>query len=564
MSPDRDQSLLLSPTPIGSSRCRGGPEQLSDIFISYARATESEARAVAAALRAMGHGVWLDDALPAHRAYADVIEERLKGARAVVVIWSAEAARSQWVRSEADRARSEGKLVQLSIDGAPLPMPFDQIQCADLAGWSGDLDAAGWRQVAAGVADLLGEPASVAAPVAAPIAAPALPDKPSIAVMPFANLSNDPDQAYFADGMMDEIVTALTRNRALFVIASSSTLAFKARPASAQEVGRQLGVRYVLEGSVRKAGDRVRIATKLVEAASGAQIWAERFDDTLADVFSLQDRVALSVAGVIGPAIAATDERRGAGRPTESLGAYDLHLRATPLLRAFRKAEMARALELLERAIALDPRYAIALSAAATCHHNIAVYRWSDDAEAHRQAGNALAQRALTYGAEDASVLAQTAAALSYENLENAVELARRATTLNPGAASAWFMAGMLQVRLGELESGIEALATATRLNPAQRLSLVQSWVAIARFLQGRPEEALGLVWDSTYQHPVGQIITAAICGHLGRLPEARAALAGFGAATPRPIDEAVAALFARPEHRRLILEGVAKAQSQA
>jgi adenylate cyclase len=382
--------------------------------------------------------------------------------------------------------------------------------------------------------------------------------------MPFANLSNDPDQEYFADGMMDEIVTALTRNRALFVIASSSTLGFKTKPASAHDVGRQLGVRYVLEGSVRKSGDRVRIATKLVDAANGAQIWAERFDDTLADVFALQDRVALSVAGVIGPAIAAVDERRAAGRPTESLGAYDLHLRATPLFRAFRKSEMTQALALLERAIALDPRYAAALAYAATCHHNIAVYRWSADAQGHRNAGNALAQRALTYGADDASVLAQTAAALSYENLENAVELARRATTLNPGAAGVWFMSGMLHVRLGELDRGIDDLATAMRLNPAQRLSLVQSWVAIARFLQGRDEEALALVWESTYQHPVGQIITAAICGRLGRIAEARDALQRFGAATPRPIDEAVLALFARPEHRRLILEGVAKAESQA
>jgi TolB-like protein len=530
---------------------------LPDIFISHARATEREARAVATALRAMGHGVWLDDELPAHRAYADVIEERLRSAKAVVVIWSAEAVRSHWVRSEADRARSEDKLVQVSVDGAPLPMPFDQIQCADLAGWSGDLAAPGWRKVAASLADLLDTPAAAPALSDAP---PALPDKPSIAVMPFANLSNDPDQEYFADGMMDEIVTALTRNRALFVIASSSTLGFKARPASAQDVGRQLGVRYVLEGSVRKAGDRVRIAAKLVDAGNGAQIWAERFDDTLADVFALQDRVALSVAGVIGPAIAAMDERRGAGRPTESLGAYDLHLRATPLLRAFRQAEMTRALALLERAIALDPRYAIALAAAATCHHNIAVYRWSADDEGHRRAGNALAQRALTYGADDASVLAQTAAALSYENLENAVELGGRATTLNPGAASVWFMSGMLQVRLGKLDRGVEDLATAMRLNPAQRLSLVQAWVAIARFLQGRAEDALALVWESTYQHPVGEIITAAISGRLGRLPEARDALERYRAATSRPIDEAVTALFARPEHRRLILEGVAEA----
>jgi adenylate cyclase len=510
-------------------------------------------------LRALGHSVWVDDELPAHRAYAEVIEERLAAARVVIVVWSAAAAKSEWVRSEADRARVERKLVQLTVDGAPLPMPFDQIQCADLAGWSGDPEAPGWRKVVSSVADLVGGPVS-GVDRALTGAPPSLPDKPSIAVMPFANLSNDPDQEYFVDGMVDEIVTALTRNRALFVIASSSTLAFKVRPASAQQVGRQLGVRYVLEGSVRKSGDRVRIAAKLVDAGDGAQVWAERFDDTLADVFALQDRVALSVAGVIGPTIAAVDERRGSSRPTESLGAYDLYLRAVPLFRAFRKAEVAQALELLERAIALDPRYAIAMAAAATGHHNVAVYRWSEDVEHHRNAGNALAQRALTYGAEDASVLAQTAAALSYENLENSVELSRRATSINPGAASAWFMSGMLQVRLGELDMGIDDLTTYARLNPVERLSLVQSWIAIARFLQGRAGEALALVWESTYRHPVGQIITAAIYGRLGRLAEARAALEAYAAATPRPVDEAVVAIFARPEHRRLILDGIAKA----
>ena len=308
---------------------------MSDIFISYARSNADVAHDVAEALRALGYSVWRDDELPAHRAYADVIEERLTASEAVVVVWSADAAKSEWVRSEADRARMDRKLVQLTVDGAPVPMPFDQIQCADLAGWSGDLEAPGWRKVVASVADLLGGGAAPASALEAALAGPppALPDKPSIAVMPFANLSNDPDQEYFADGMMDEIVTALTRNRALFVIASSSTLAFKGKTASAQDVGRQLGVRYLLEGSVRKSGDRVRIAMKLVDAGDGAQVWAERFDDTLADVFALQDRVALSVAGFVGPAITAVDERRGAGRPTESLGAYDLYLRAVPIWR---------------------------------------------------------------------------------------------------------------------------------------------------------------------------------------------------------------------------------------
>lgn len=227
---------------------------MADIFISYARSTEPQAKQIAEALRDLGYGVWRDDELPAHRAYNEVIEERLKAAGAVVVIWSADAVKSQWVRSEADRAREDGKLVQLTLDGARLPMPFDQIQCADLSGWNGDTAAAGWRKVVAGIGDLLVDAKNEPA-----ILTPPLPTKPSIAVLPFANLSGDPEQEYFADGMVVEIVASLSRVRSIFVIASGSGLSFKGKGLSPQEAARRLGVRYVLEGSVRKAGNRVRI-----------------------------------------------------------------------------------------------------------------------------------------------------------------------------------------------------------------------------------------------------------------------------------------------------------------
>ena len=197
-----------------------------------------------------------------------MIEERLEAAKAVVVIWSAEAARSEWVRSEADRARNEHKLVQLRIDAAVLPMPFDQIQCADLTSWRGEADAHEWRKVAASVADLVGAVAAGAQPAQYP---PPLPAKPSIAVLPFANLSGDPDQDYFADGMVVEIVEALSRVKSVFVIAASSTLSLKGRSIGAQEAARLLGVAYVLDGTVRKAANRVRIGVQLIEAAGGAR-----------------------------------------------------------------------------------------------------------------------------------------------------------------------------------------------------------------------------------------------------------------------------------------------------
>ena len=217
----------------------------------------------------MGYSVWIDDAIPAHRAYADVLDEELKAAAAVVVVWSAEAVKSQWVQSEADHARETGKLVQLNIDGARLPMPFDRIQCADMTGWTGDVNAPGWLRVVGSIATLTGA-AKAPAPVVE--ALPRAQPKPSIAVVPFANLSNDPEQDYFVDGVVEEIVSALARFKSLFVISAGDNLVSEGKAMSPQDAARELGVRYVLEGSVRKAGGRVRIAVHLVDAMAATQL----------------------------------------------------------------------------------------------------------------------------------------------------------------------------------------------------------------------------------------------------------------------------------------------------
>jgi len=206
---------------------------------------------------------------------------------------------------------------------------------------------------------------------------PALPDKPSIAVLPFANMSGDPEQEYFADGMVEEIITALSRIRWLFVIARNSSFTYKGQAVDVKQVGRELGVRYVLEGSVRKAGQRVRITGQLIEATSGAHLWADRFDGSLEDIFDLQDKVASSVAGVIEPALQAAETARSAGRPTKDLTAYDLYLRALAAYFPITKEGLVEALGLLERAIAIDPRYGPALSLAAMCHRRLAIDGWA-------------------------------------------------------------------------------------------------------------------------------------------------------------------------------------------
>ena len=508
---------------------------MADIVVSYARSTEKVSRQVDEALQALGYSVWRDDRLPAHRAYGEVIEEQVKAAGAVLVIWSAGALKSHWVRAEANAARKAGTLVQLSVDGTAPPMPFNQFQCAKLDGWTGDTDAPGWRKVVASLGQLLG-----AAP-APDRETPALPNKPSIAVLPFANLSGDPDQEYFADGMVVEIANALSRFKSLFVIASGSSLSLKGKGVSPQDAARQMGVRYVLEGSVRKGGDRVRISVQLIDARDGAQIWTKRFEDTLEDVFALQDRITGGVAGQIEPTVQTAETRRGLNRPTASLGSYDLYLRAWPRFLTYERDGILEALDLFNRAIALDPAFGPALALAAQCHRFINIYGWSDDPQGHRRQGLDLAQRALNGAGDDADVLAQVAAVYAYlgEDPEAATTLADRAIALNPGSSTVWFLSGFINLRAGKLDLAIEHVETALRLDPIgpHRAGLI-GYMGAARFLQGRFSEAAQLLKESAQQNhgPIFQAVLAASFGQLGQSSEAQAALARYRTLNPSAI----------------------------
>jgi TolB-like protein len=541
---------------------------MADIFISYARSTGvTQAQAVVQALRALGYGVWIDDAIPAHRAYADVIEEELKAAAAVVVLWSTEAVKSQWVQSEADHAREAGKLVQLKLDGAVLPMPFDRIQCIDLAGWAGDVDAPGWRRVCGSITTLAGV-AKAATPVAPVVEA--LPEglvKPSIAVMPFANLSNDPEQDYFVDGVVEEIVSALSRFKSIFVISAGDSLVSEGKAISPQDAARLLGVRYVLEGSVRKSGGRVRITVHLVDASNGAEIWADRLDDTMEDVFALQDRVAARVAGVIENTVQDVDTEKAAKRPTANMGSYDLYLRSMPLFRLSRKAEMLTSIDLLDQAIALDPQFAGAMSQSCVCHRQVIDHGWSENPDEVRRRGLDLAERALRLAGEDARVLAQIAVSLPglEGRLDRAVVLMDRAIALNPASPFVFMASGSLRLKCGDPDLAAEHLETAMRLDPiSTQNAFVRMYLATARFQQERFDEALALFRTTAMRLPISHAVLAALHGHLGQTGEAQEALAQFNGQSIGTIEEAARIWFPRPRERKLFLDGIALAEGKS
>jgi TolB-like protein len=240
-------------------------------------------------------------------------------------------------------------------------------------------------------------------PATPPTALP-FPDKPSIAVLPFANMSGDPEQEYFADGMVEEIITALSRIRWLFVIARNSSFTYKGQAVDVKQVGRELGVRYVLEGSVRKAGQRVRITGQLIDAISGTHLWADRFDGSLEDVFDLQDKVASSVAGVIEPALRVTEIQRSANWPTNDLTAYDLYLRAFATIFPIAKERIFEALGLLEQAIAIDRNHGPALSWAAICQIQLVTSGWAEEPNTTRRKASDLARGPVPRGASNTAI----------------------------------------------------------------------------------------------------------------------------------------------------------------
>lgn len=354
----------------------------------------------------------------------------------------------------------------------------------------------------------------------------ALPDKPSIAVLPFHNISADPEQEYFADGMVEEIITALSRFRQLFVIARNSTFTYKGQAVDVKQVGRELGVRYVLEGSVRKGDNRVRIAAQLIDATTATHLWADRFERAIENIFDLQDRLTASVVGALAPQLQQAEIERAKRKPTGSLDAYDLFFRGMANLYQWTLEGTNEALRLFRKAVELDSDFASAYGMAAFCYLRGKVYGWmTDQAQESTEAGR-LARRAVDLGQDDAVALAFGGYTLArvLGDLEAGATSIDRALTLNPNLAAAWHFSGSTRIWLGEPDVAIEHLAIAMRLSPLDPfMPHRQAATAIAHFCAARYDEAS--MWAEKALQPnyaAGVHIAVASNALAGRIGEAQ------------------------------------------
>ncbi|HEY6048052.1 MAG TPA: TIR domain-containing protein [Sphingomicrobium sp.] len=475
---------------------------MSDVFVSYARPDEPQAKRVADALRVLGYQVWRDDELPAHRAYAEVIEERLKGAKAVVVLWSAEAAKSQWVQAEADAARSAGTLIQALLDGTIPPMPFNQIQCADLNGWDGKGDGLGFKKLASSVAALAGAPSQDEEP--------ARRTQRAICVLPFQNMSGDAEQEYFSDGISEDITTDLSKVSALEVIARNTAFQFKGQSVDVCDVAKKLGVSHVLEGSVRKAGNRVRITAQLIDGRSGAHLWAERYDRDLTDIFAIQDELSSAIVEALKVKLLPEEKEAIENRGTTNVEAYNLYLRARQYWITGHFGDQRRedrVVRICQAATEIDENYAQA---------------W---------ALMALAQANRRYGFS------------GNESVDDGSAAAERAIALDPMIAEAHLPMAWRLAEQGHFDEADEEIRTAVRLGP-------ESWEVnkeSARILyrQRRMDEVKRYLDKATQVmesdfHGWGMLF--ATCNALGDIP-------GRQRAAEKIIEQAAPVLAADPDN---------------
>jgi len=394
-----------------------------------------------------------------------------------------------------------------------------------------------------------------------------LPGRPSIAVLPFVNLSGDPEQDYFADGVVEDIIAALSRIRWLFVIARNSSFTYKNKIVDVKQVGRELGVRYVLEGSVRKAANRMRITGQLIDATTGAHIWADRFEGTLEDIFDLQDRMSESIVGAIAPQLEQAEIERAVHKPTDSLDAYDYYLRGMAHFHLMTREAIDKARPLFDKAIELDPEFAAAYGMAAWCIFWRKLNGWMSEGAREMEDGARLARRAVELGKNDAVALTRGGHALGHfgGELNACIALVDKALVLNPNLAAAWFLGAWQRIARGEPDVAIERFQHVMRLSPLDpEMIRMQAGLGLAHMLAGRFEVAASWAEKAFRELPdfgVACGILAASYALAGRMDAAGRTMQHLRRIDPGLRVSNISWLsFRRPQDLELFADGLRKA----
>ncbi len=504
---------------------------MSEVFVSYKRENLAAVTRLVEALRGEGVSVWWDQDIPPNAAWETTIERELAVARLVIVAWSPAAVASDNVKAEARWARAQGRLLQVFVEPCDPPLFFGERQGVDLRAWSGAASETAFRSVLTAVRQgLESPPAASGAAVLSDTPFP-LPSKPSIAVLPFLNMSDDREQEYFADAVSEDIITALSRWRWFFVIARNSSFAFKGASIDVTRVGRELGVRYVLEGSVRKVGDRVRVNAQLVEAANAAHIWAETFDRDLVHLLDMQDEITEQVVTAIEPAMRQSEGDRLARKPLTDLNALDCFQRGMWRLNKTNwhldtgaRDDYDEALALFRKAVALDPDLPLGYIGLARALYGGAIYGWTPKAHEDLIEAREAARTAIGLDPRDAlGYFAASGASLYLGEHAAALDEARRTIALNSNFGFGHFRLGQVLLYGGRPAEAIDPIERSLRFSPFDpQLGAMHLALALAHHHAGDHDAAVEQARFAAYLgNGRASAVLAASLVRLGRLDEA-------------------------------------------
>jgi TolB-like protein/Flp pilus assembly protein TadD len=507
---------------------------VADIFLSYSREDQATARRFAQGFEHEALSVWWDQTLNVGEAFDSVTEQALDDAKAVVVLWSKHSVNSRWVRAEATQAQASSRLVPVMIEGCKRPIMFELTHTAELQDWDGDPADARWQTFMEGVRRFVGKGAT---PVSAASSATGtgatgtgddLFKRPAVAVLPFANLSGEPEQEYFVDGITQDIVSALSYWRWFPVIARNSTLVYKKQSVDIKEIGQKLGAKYVLEGSVRKAGGRIRITTQLIDASNGHQLWSHRYDRDLTDIFEVQDEITESIVASLEPELQRAEQQRAMRKPPQNLGSWDCCQHALAHQWKFTPDDYVEAIRFARRAIELDPTSSYARSMLAICLYEQTMAGWTSDPKtAFLECFDAASE---AVALDDGDWLGHFMKGMGYLWTQRAYDSGtqenRRAVTLNPSAPGAYHGLACLLSYTGNWAEAIPLLHKLLRLDPQYRFAgSALADISLAHLMLRDFDKSRELAEKAIHAQPgfVRSYQRLACClGHMGQEAQAR------------------------------------------